>query len=60
MRYDEQIITFDPWPYGVDQFEVTLEGYLIEGERFADEADYHQALDAASFYRKTWRVVRSA
>lgn len=59
MCYDDRTITFDPWPYGVDQFEVTLEGFLIEGERFADEASYHRSLGEASFYRKTWSVVRS-
>lgn len=60
MRYNDQTISFDPWPYGVDQFEVTLEGYLIEGDHFADEADYHRALAEASFYRKTWNVMRDA
>ncbi|MBX3001067.1 MAG: DUF3891 family protein [Caldilineaceae bacterium] len=58
--YNDCAITFDPWPYGVDQFEVTLEGYLIDGERFADEAGYHRALSEASFYRKTWNVMRNA
>jgi hypothetical protein len=60
MCYDEQIITFDPWPYSVDQFEVTLEGYLLDEERFADETSYHRALAEASFYRKTWNVMRNA
>jgi hypothetical protein len=60
MGYDDQTITFDPWPYGVDQFEVTLEGYLIDGERFADEADYHRALAEAQFYRKTWKVTSTS
>ena len=60
MRYDDAHITFDPWPFGVDQFDVDLEGYLLEGERFEDECAYHKALAKATFYRKTWRVVRSA
>jgi hypothetical protein len=60
MRYGDHTITFDPWPYSVDQFEVTLEGYLLEADHFADEADYQRALREATFYRKSWSVERAA
>lgn len=59
MCYDERTITFNPWSFGVDMFEVTLEGYLLEQDHFADETDYHGALSAAPFYRKTWNVERT-
>lgn len=58
MRYDEPHITFDPWPYHVDEFEVHMEGYLLAQNRFERTADYQQALAEAPFYRQTWRVQR--
>jgi hypothetical protein len=59
MRYDEETISFDPWPYSIDEFEVTMEGYLLAQNRFENEEAYHQALDKASYYRRAWRVVRN-
>ena len=56
MCYDERHITFDPWPYGVDEFEVSLEGYLLEQECFSSEEVYHRALAKATFYRRSWIV----
>ncbi len=60
MRYTDEQISFDPWPFGVDEFDVALEGYLIEQDHFADERAYHRALAEAQFYRKTWTVVHCA
>ncbi len=56
MRFDEERITFDPWPYHVDQFQVALEGYLLPQRTFRSETEYHQALLTAPFYRRTWTV----
>ncbi len=58
MRFDDERIFFDPWPYSVDHFEVSMEGYLVEQTHFASEAAYQQALADAPFYRKIWRVMR--
>lgn len=60
MSFDEECIFFSPWPYSVDQFEVSMEGYVVEKTHFASESEYHQALADAPFYRKTWLVVRGA
>lgn len=59
MRYDDAHISFDPWPFAVDQFDVSLEGYLIDQDHFANENAYHQALAKAKFYRQTWQVARA-
>jgi hypothetical protein len=58
MRFDEETITFDPWPYSVNEFEVTMEGFLLEQKHFDSEEAYHQALANAPYYRRVWRVVR--
>jgi len=56
MQFDETHITFDPWPFGVDHFEVSMHGWLLAQRIFADETAYHDALVAAPLYRKTWTV----
>lgn len=57
MQFDEETVTFDPWPYHVGEFTVTMEGWLLSRRTFATEAAYHTALAEAPFYRQTWRVV---
>jgi hypothetical protein len=57
--YDESTITFDPWPFGVEQFAVQIHGWLLPKRHFDDEADYHAALDAASYHCLTWRVTKA-
>lgn len=58
MRYDEQTIHFDPWPFGVDRFTVTIHGKLLSEHHFADEPAYHAALAAAPLHQLCWDVVR--
>lgn len=58
MQFDETAITFDPWPYEVDHFEVHMHGLLLDQNHFTSEADYHAALAAAPYYRQTWKVGR--
>lgn len=60
MRYDGWDITFDPWPFSVDAFEVSIHGKLLPTRRFADEKAYHAALAVAPFHRLTWTVARSS
>jgi hypothetical protein len=58
MEFDDELITFDPWPYSVPEFTVELNGYLLPKRRFADEAEYHDTLSAAPYFGKSWRVTR--
>lgn len=57
MSFDDNKITFSPWPFAVNDFEVHMHGRLIEQTSFADEESFHTALSEASFYSQTWRVV---
>lgn len=58
MRYDEDRITFDPWPFGVDAFSVSVVGRLVAQSHFASEVDYHAALAVAPYRELVWRVER--
>ncbi len=58
MQFDDDCITFDPWPYGVDEFKVHMYGQLLDQRTFADETAYHEALAAARYFRHTWTVHR--
>lgn len=58
MCYDGTTATLDPWPFGVDNFAVTMTGYRLAEHRFANEADYHAALADAPLYSYTWQVER--
>jgi hypothetical protein len=53
----EQEITFDPWPFGVDHFSVSIHGRLLDQNRFPDYAAYHAALAAAPLHTLTWHVA---
>ena len=56
MHFDDQSITFNPWPYGVGQFEVTLNGWLLPQRTFATVEEYRSVLGEANYYRRTWVV----
>lgn len=58
MTHDGQTIQFDPWPFDVDAFTVSVVGRIIAQTHFASEAEYHAALAAAPFWQMKWRVVR--
>lgn len=57
MRFNDELITFDPWPYHVPEFTVSMEGWLLPERIFVTEDAYHTALAEAPFYRHTWVVA---
>ncbi len=57
MRCDETAITFSPWPFGVDEFEVSIHGRLLDRQTFTDDAQYQAALAAAPYHRLVWKVT---
>lgn len=58
MTHDETCIHFEPWPFDVDVFTVSIIGRVITQTHFASEAQYHAALLAAPFKQMRWRVER--
>lgn len=59
MTFDDKVIQFDPWPFQVEQFTVSIYGRLLNLRTFPTAAAYHAALAEAPFIRKTWQVVRT-
>ena len=53
-------ISFAPWPFGVETFELSVHGRLLEQHLFADEAAYHAALATAPLYEQRWLVMNAA
>jgi hypothetical protein len=53
------IIHFDPWPFGISEFGVSVHGRLLEQNSFTDEDAYHGALRSAPLLRLSWRVERA-
>ena len=51
-------IHFDPWPFGVDAFTVSILGRMVAQTSFASETEYHAALAAAPLWEMAWRVER--
>ena len=51
-------VSFDPWPYSVDRFEVDIHGRLLSQRLFENVADYHMALKSAPYQRLTWSVEK--
>lgn len=60
MSVGEDVITFDPWPFGVEAFTVAIHGRVLPQTHFADDAAYRRALSAAPLLRLTWQVRRAA
>jgi hypothetical protein len=58
MRWVEQQITFDPWPFGVQHFTVNIQGRLLDQSTFPSHNAYQAALAAAPLHRLTWHVAR--
>lgn len=58
MRYEATTITFDPWPFGVAEFMVTIHGKVLDQRIFANQAEYHTALAEAPYQRFSWRVLQ--
>jgi len=57
MAWDDEAITFAPWPFGEDEFSVSIHGKVLDAPTFPDEVAYHDALRAAPYRRLTWRVA---
>ena len=60
MTFDEATISFDPWPYDVDSFEVDIWGRLLDERTFLNESTYHARLAVAAWARLSWRVVKQS
>jgi hypothetical protein len=58
MSFDDQVIHFEPWPFQVEQFAVSIYGHLLNQRAFPTTAAYHTALAEAPLICKTWQVVR--
>lgn len=58
LRWSGQEMTFDPWPFGVDEFSVSIHGRLLDQQRFPNDAAYQAALAAAPLHTLTWHVAR--
>lgn len=58
MQHSQDRITFTPWPFGVDHFDVEIHGKLLSERHFVDEETYHAALAEAPLRRLSWQVVR--
>ena len=59
MRYDSATIHFEPWPFGVEHFTVTIHGKVLNQRIFRHAAEYHAALAEAPWQRLTWQVVQN-
>lgn len=57
LRWADQAITFDPWPFGVDHFSVTIHGRLLDPSPFSTHAAYRAALAAAPWHSLSWHVT---
>jgi hypothetical protein len=57
LRWAAQEMTFDPWPFGVDHFTVTVQGSLLDQQTFPSNAAYRAALAAAPLHSLTWHVA---
>ncbi len=58
MEHEGDLITFDPWPFDVEEFEIGVHGRLLDQRHFADAAEYQAALAIAPIHCLRWRVVR--
>jgi hypothetical protein len=52
-------LSYEPWPFGVDRFEVDIWGRVLERRHFDDNAAYRAALAGASASHRRWTVERT-
>jgi hypothetical protein len=52
-------IHFDPWPFGIDAFTVSIHGRLLDPTPFPTHAAYQAALASAPLRQLRWRVVKA-
>lgn len=60
VRCRNGVVSFDPWPFGVDAFTVEVHGYVLKQRHFESDVEYRQALDVAPIEHMMWNVVRVA
>jgi Protein of unknown function (DUF3891) len=51
-------LRYDPWPFGVDRFEVDIWGRVLERRHFDDHTSYRAALADAPALHHRWTVER--
>ena len=56
MRYTDTAITFDPWPFDVARFDVSIHGRVLATQRFANDEAYRAALAEAPTMLLSWVV----
>ncbi len=59
LTWDKDVMSFDPWPFGVDEFSIGVHGRVLDRPTFPNHAAYQAALAAAPLRRLRWRVVRA-
>lgn len=59
VRVHKGVVTFDPWPFAVDAFNVEIHGQVLNRRTFASNAEYRAALAAAPIEHLMWNVVRT-
>ena len=57
-RRDEEVVTVEPWPFGAERFELSVEARHLPWHYFDDGAALRQALDHAPIVTRRWQVVR--
>lgn len=56
LHHEGDHITFDPWPFSVDSFTLSIYGRLLEQRTFPDHAAFQAALSTAPYHALTWHV----
>lgn len=59
MRVSDETITFEPWPFSLDKFQVNVHGRLLEQSHFESELAYQTAMRSAPIHHLAWTVTRS-
>ena len=59
MTHRDGVVSFNPWPFAVDAFEVSIHGKLLGERNFATVDAYRSALSDAHYHRLVWTVERS-
>lgn len=59
MTHEGRFVTFNPWPFEVEAFEVSVHGKLLSARSFPTVDAYHEALSDAPYHRLVWTVERS-
>lgn len=58
LTWEGEEIHFDPWPFGVDAFTVSVHGRVLDPTPLPNHAAYQAALAAAPLRPLKWRIVK--